>query len=243
MITLCVDTEQKDHLTRLIDLVRIKDLNGTEAWAAFSTPQRTKTFARKKVHWRTINFTAEEVKTYAILREKVQKKLFEQAVGSCAYCRRPVGHYGWAWHIEHVIPKSKSPSLTFDLNNLTVGCVHCNQWKGATVDKKVTGGQLPIINPVARGFVYTQHLTYVQISTESVCFAKYSTHSPTGTETYRLLSFAELERSFAINGMHAPTAALHDRLTRAMGAALKATDAGELVKLLGSLKSSIYRLP
>jgi 5-methylcytosine-specific restriction endonuclease McrA len=243
MISLCDNIDQRDHLTKLIKLVRTKQLNGGEAWSAFSSPSTTKYFDRKGVRWATIKFTKEEVKTYKTLREKAQKKIFERSIGCCAYCRRPVGHYGWAWHIEHVLPKSKRPALTFKLSNLTVGCVHCNQWKGARVDRAYKNGQLPIINPVSPGFIYSKHLTYVQISTESVCFAKYSTHSGPGIKTHDLLSFEELERSYAINGLHAPTAALHERLTRAMGAALTTAEGYELVKLLGSLKSSIYRLP
>jgi len=242
MRSLCENDGQRDHLAKLISLVSTRQLNGGEAWSAFSSPAKAKSFNRQGAHWKTINFTKEEIKTYEALREKTRKKLYERCIGCCAYCRRPVGHYGWAWHIEHVFPKSKRPSLAFELANLTVGCVHCNQWKGARVDKAFTQGQLPIINPVSPKFIYSQHLTYIQVSTESVCFAKYSTHSGLGVETYRLLSFEELERSYAINGMHAPTAALHERLTRAMGAALTAPEGRELVTLLGSLKSSIYRL-
>jgi hypothetical protein len=102
---------------------------------------------------------------------------------------------------------------------------------------------LPIINPLVPEFIYSNHLTYVQISTESLCFAKYSTHSDEGLKTYELLSFEELERAYAINGMHAPTAALHERLTRAMSAALTSPERRELIELLSGLKSSLYRLP
>lgn len=243
MRSLCINNDQREHLTKLIRLMRTKELNGGEAWSAFSSPARSKSFTRKNAHWRTINFSAEEVDTYKTLRTEVQEKLFKQCIGCCAYCRRPVGHYGWAWHIEHVLPKSKYPSLAFKLSNLTVGCVHCNQWKGARIDKRVSRRQLPIINPVVPGFVYSTHLTYVQISTESLCFAKYSTHSDEGLKTYEALSFEELERAYAINGMHAPTAALHERLTRVMCAAHTDSEDQKLAELLGDLKSSIYRLP
>ncbi|MDT8926010.1 HNH endonuclease [Pseudomonas taiwanensis] len=243
MRSLCTTAEQKEHLAKLLKLMRAKELNGGEAWSAFSSPAVSKTFTRKNAHWRTVNFTEDEVGTYKEIRKKVQEVLFERCLGCCAYCRRPVGHYGWAWHIEHVLPKSKYPSLAFKLANLTVGCVHCNQWKGARVDKKVSKRALPIINPIVPNFIYSSHLTYVQISTESLCFAKYSTHSGEGLKTYELLSFEELERAYAINGMHAPTAALHERLTRAMSAVLTSPEKRELVELLGGLKSSLYRLP
>lgn len=243
MKSLCKSDVQRAHLQKLIDLIRTKDLTGGEAWSAFSAPEKSKRFERKNVPARTFRFSVEEVSTYKALRKDLQVRLFDDCVGSCAYCRRPVGHYGWAWHIEHVIPKSKYPSMAFELSNLTVGCVHCNQWKGSRVDKKVMNKSLPIINPAMPGFIYSEHLSFVQISTESLCFAKYSTHSDPGVETYDLLSFKELERSYAINGMHAPTAALHERLTRVMSASLTTSKGQELVTLLGELKSAIYRLP
>lgn len=243
MKSLCVDDAQRQHLLKLIRLVRNKSLNGPEAWSAFSSPALSKVYLRNNVHWRTVNFLAEEIKTYKALRKKVQETLFERCLGCCAYCRRPVGHYGWAWHIEHVIPKSKYPADTFKLANLTVGCVHCNMWKGRRVDDKLASKVLPIINPVAAGFNYSNHLRYIQVSTESLCYAKYSTISKEGVKTYGLLSFSELERSYTINGLHAPSAALHERITKAIGARLSDVEGRELVKLLGDLKSSIYRIP
>lgn len=245
MKSLCADNYQHAHLAKLIDFIINNTLDPGEAWSAFSSPKEEKVFKRKNKPTKRIKFSPAEVNTYKLLRTKVQKKLFELSVGSCAYCRRPVGHYGWAWHIEHVLAKSKHPSLTFDLSNLTVGCVHCNQWKGARIDRKLSSKKLPIINPLAPGFIYSNHITYVQISTESVCFAKYSTHSDEGRETYKSLEFKELERAYAINGMHALTAALHDRLNRLMYVELTNSEGEgeELLKLLGSLKTSIYEIP
>lgn len=242
MKSLCND-DQKDHLEKLLSFISNNTLNGSEAWSVFSSPESSKKIIRNKNHYTTIQLTQDEIETYKDLRIRVKEKLFKKNLGCCAYCRRPVGHYGWAWHIEHVIPKSKYPSLTFELSNLTVGCVHCNQWKGARVDKKLKGKKLPIINPLDIDFVYPEHLTYVQISTESLCFAKYSTHSTEGRRTYELLSFEELERAYAINGMHAPTAALHERLTRLMYNNLADPEGQELIELLGDLKLSIYKIP
>lgn len=242
MKSLCVSDEQKNHLQKLIDLIGRNDLNGSEAWSAFSAPAPTKTFKRGNVVWREIDFSAAERKTYIELRQFVQNYLFNKCSGCCAYCRRPVGHYGWAWHIEHVLPKSKHSSLTFSLNNLTVGCVHCNQWKGSRVDRVLVGKTLPIINPSLPGFNYSAHLSYVQISTDSLSFAKYSHCSPEGAKTYEDLSFEELERSYAINGMHPPLASLHEKIERAIGVGLSAMEGQDLAELLFDLKQSIYKV-
>lgn len=243
MKTLCKNDTQRAHLLKLVRAIRAKDLNGTEAWSTFSAPEATKSIIRKKVLWRTLTFTAEEIKTYRELRAAVQKTLFNNCAGCCAYCRRPVGHYGWAWHIEHVLPKSKYPSLAFRLSNLTVGCVHCNQWKGVRVDGSVKNKTLPIVNPSEKGFNYSDHLSYVQVSTESLCFAKYAYFSPEGEKTYTSLSFSELERSLAINSMHPPSAALHERIDRAIGAGLSKSEGQDLVELMAELKHHIYRIP
>lgn len=242
MKSLCKTSDQKAHLKKLVDLIKHGDLDGGEAWSVFSAPAASMTFNRNKIFWRKIDFTAAERKTYKELRQTVQNHLFNKCSGSCAYCRRPVGHYGWAWHIEHVLPKSKHSSLTFTLSNLTVGCVHCNQWKGSRVDRFLVGNKLPIINPSLPGFSYSAHLSYVQISTDSLCFAKYSHCSPEGAKTYEDLSFEELERSYAINGMHPPLASLHDKLERAIGIGLSTIEGRELATLLFDLKQSIYKI-
>lgn len=242
MISLCTN-EQKDHLLKLTKLVSDKQLSGQEAWSAFSMPERVKKFKGERPRVKRFLFTQGEVKTYKILRQIAQNKLFERCGGSCSYCRRPVGHYGWAWHIEHVVPKSKYPAKAFLLSNLTVGCVHCNMWKGRSVDTHLTTQKLPIINPVEVGFQYSKHLNFVQIGTESLSFAKYFPHTKEGRETYDLLSFKELERAHAINGLDRSAAALYERITRGMQIGLSAAEGQQFAALLQQLKSSIYKLP
>lgn len=241
MKSLCSDCNQKSHLEKLNKLISDGTLDGTEAWSAFSAPKVIKVFTKNNSS-KKVSFTKEEVKTYEVLRKAVAKHLFEKCSGSCSYCRRPVGHYGWAWHIEHVFAKSTHPSSTFTLSNLTVGCVHCNQWKGRKVDRTFKGNALPIIDPSLPGFNYSSHLSYVQISTDSLCFTKYSSRSPEGTKTYENLKFEQLERCLAINGMHPPLASLHDRIEKAIRAGLSANEGQELVDLLFELKNSIYQI-
>ncbi len=242
MISLC-NEEQKEHLVKLTTLVRDKELSGQEAWSAFSKPERLKEFKGNRRRVKRFPFTAREVRTYKDLRQEVQNALFERCGGSCSYCRRPVGHYGWVWHIEHVLPKSKYPAKAFLLSNLTVGCVHCNMWKGSSVDRQLTTQELPIINPVELNFQYSRHMHFVQLGTESLSFAKYFPHTPEGRKTYELLSFNELERSHAINGLDGSAAALHERITRGMQLGLSAAEGQQLAALLQQLKTSIYSLP
>lgn len=242
MKSLCTDDSQRTHLLKLVNLVESKVLSGTDAWTAFAVPAETKTFKKKGEVPRTFQFSGEEVCTYQQLRRMVTQHLYKRNSGCCSYCRRPVGHYGWAWHIEHVFPKSQFPAHTFKLANLTVGCVHCNQWKGARVDRLIQRNRnFPIINPVVTNFRYSDHLRYLQVSTESLSFARYSTHSTEGRETYEKLSFDELERAHAIDGLNGTMAALHERINRAMGVGLSDDEGKEFLQLLSTLKSAMYR--
>lgn len=243
MKSLCASEQQRDHLLKLVDLLQKKTLTGTQAWAAFADPSPMKTFKLKNGKEKEFAFSLAERKTYSALRQAVQLKLYEQYGRACAYCRRPVGHYGYAWHIEHVLPKANYPTLTFELANLTVGCVHCNRWKGVKVDKYVKNKKLPIIDPVSSGFEYSKHLRYLQLSTEHMSLAKYAGISTKGKETYKLLRFDELERVHAINDLDGLLAALHSRLTQAMSSARHNLEGQAFVQLLGELNSAIYRNP
>jgi hypothetical protein len=242
MISLC-DTNQKGSLQRLLDLVADEKLSGTEAWSAFSAPAQLRKFKKKGAKERAFEFSESEIASYRGIRQLVKNRLFETCGGSCSYCRRPVGHYGWAWHIEHVFPKSAFASLTFSLSNLTVGCVHCNMWKGAAVDRKVKSKKLPIINPVSIPFSYSEHLKYLQFGTESMSFAKYFYLTDVGRETYKLLSFKEIERAHAIVGLDGAASALHERISKGIELGLSSDDGEELLSLMQRLKTSIFAVP
>ena len=242
MKSLC-SPAQRPPLLKLVKLVREKTLTGTQAWSAFAAPKATMKFKLKSGKEENFDFSLAERNAYKALREAVHTTLFQKHGRSCAYCRRPVGHYGYDWHIEHVLPKAHYSAHTFRLANLTVGCVHCNRWKGASVDNHIKKKVLPIINPLASDFKYSEHLRYLQLSTEEMSFAKYSPLSTSGTKTYQLSRLDELERAHVINSLDGLSAALHERLTRAMALGLAHTEAQQFLTLLGDLKSAIYRRP
>ena len=246
MKTIC-NEEQKAHLEALIDRVKKGEISAGEAWTAFSVPAATKKFKRKDINGKkveiAVKFALADRKSYKDIRAVVAQKLFAKHGKACIYCRRPVGHYGWSWHIEHVLPKSIYPTLTFDLENLAVGCVNCNMWKGVNVDKTVKNKTLPIINPLELSFDYSMHLQYLQISTEKLSFAKYKSVSPLGTATHKLLHFEELERFTAVNSLDGIAAGLNDRMTRALSTGMSLPNGDELVTLISDLRSAVYHRP
>lgn len=52
----------------------------------------------------------------------------------CAYCESRITHI-YPGDIEHIIPKSIYPRLTFTWSNLTLGCYWCNNKKSNFLDK------------------------------------------------------------------------------------------------------------
>jgi hypothetical protein len=237
MKSLCKSGAETQALDKLLTLVSSGRVKGTEAWALFSQPMQTKTLNSPP---RTFNFSPDEVDIFKELRRRTSALLYERFYRACAYCRRPVGHYGYSWHIEHVIPKSHHSQGTFDLSNLAVGCVDCNRWKGVRVDKQYNG-ILPIINPVGSGFRYGKHMHYVHFSTEEICFAKYLPQDEKGKVTYKRLSFEEIERATMIDSMNELVSRLHMRIDRILGSASENDSSSGLASLLVELKSAIYR--
>lgn len=71
----------------------------------------------------------------------IKKVLLEETHGKCAYCESKITHIDYA-DIEHILPKSKFPELTFSWRNLTISCRKCNLNKSDYYDKEMT-----ILNP------------------------------------------------------------------------------------------------
>lgn len=61
--------------------------------------------------------------------------------GKCAYCESKVRHIV-SGDIEHIVPKSRRPDLTFAWDNLTLACPICNTSKGSHWEEAG-----PLLNP------------------------------------------------------------------------------------------------
>ncbi|WP_081659383.1 MULTISPECIES: HNH endonuclease [Ralstonia] len=91
--------------------------------------------------------TSDEIEGLKSLKKRVVERLERKHHRACAYCRRPVGHYGYGWNIEHVYPKASFPEDTFSLRNFTIACVDCNRWKAARGDHQCLPKDSPLSNP------------------------------------------------------------------------------------------------
>ena len=65
------------------------------------------------------------------LTDQEKYYLWNSQGGRCARseCRAPLDQRSMT--IEHVVPKSQAPGLTWDIRNMTVLCMDCNRKKGA----------------------------------------------------------------------------------------------------------------
>jgi 5-methylcytosine-specific restriction endonuclease McrA len=65
------------------------------------------------------------------LTDQEKYYLWNSQGGKCARteCRTPLDQRSMT--IEHVVPKSQAPALTWDIRNMTILCMDCNRKKGA----------------------------------------------------------------------------------------------------------------
>ena len=89
-----------------------------------------------------INTADDNIKTSEIVsdfwsgrgKETLKRELIKMMGSCCCYCENHVRFS--AAHIEHRLPKSKFPDLTFDYNNLHYSCSVCNTKKLDKHDEK-----------------------------------------------------------------------------------------------------------
>ncbi|RQV76633.1 hypothetical protein DF018_02240 [Burkholderia cenocepacia] len=58
-------------------------------------------------------------------RADIKKTLLEETHGKCAYCESKLRHIAYG-DVEHIVPKSSTPALSFCWPNLTLACDICN---------------------------------------------------------------------------------------------------------------------
>lgn len=65
---------------------------------------------------------------------EIKNAVKEETKCKCVYCESMITHQ-YPGDVEHIIPKSVYPRLTFTWNNLSFVCYWCNNNKRATIDK------------------------------------------------------------------------------------------------------------
>ena len=106
---------------------------------------------RKATQWSSKLLMARTAKARKAAESKyrnkqIKKLLAKSFFGKCAYCESHITHVDYG-HIEHFVPKSLEPSLTFQWSNLFLACGICNgpAHKGDKFPESEDGG--PLVNP------------------------------------------------------------------------------------------------
>src|SRR5436853_4660489 len=63
--------------------------------------------------------------------DDIKQALLAETYGKCAYCESKIRHITYG-DIEHIVPKSVDPSLSYEWDNLTLACDVCNTEKVIT---------------------------------------------------------------------------------------------------------------
>ncbi len=98
--------------------------------------QQEMDFIKNKLSEKNFNHKSWSDVDLNIIKESIKRHYHSVQGGVCPYCKRQLNStHGRHWDIEHIIPRSQTPSFMFEPKNLCMSCVDCNSEKS---DKKVT---------------------------------------------------------------------------------------------------------
>lgn len=146
------------------------------------------------------------------LKQRIRRLHFKLQKDQCCYCRKSLtGEFNMVIDVEHVLPQSVFPDLTFDPVNLSVACKRCNllikkdDWSfvgglnalHVTVKRHRTD-TYEIIHPNLD--IYERHIEVLEARAAGVQVKKYRTLDAKGERTYhffelKLIEIARLDRA------------------------------------------------
>jgi len=131
---------------------------------------------------------------------KIKDFHFERVSKKCCYCRRSLEDASIEADREHIVPKRKKKSLSFDIFNLSLACKRCNMtYKGEKtdhiVDFETIEADLRNSNryriPHPNIDIYEDHLVRISVQFGARQFTSYERKTPQG---YFLYDFVRLDR-------------------------------------------------
>ncbi|WP_397324933.1 HNH endonuclease [Pantoea agglomerans] len=193
--------EEKIILRKIIDYIENNINHRTsDIWGCFSKPQLKKIIKDNTGKEHELTFSKLDVKGLKSIKGKLIKLLSSNCFNRCSYCKRPIGNYGWSWHIEHIKCKEHFRDLTFTLNNLTMACVDCNYRKASSIDAHNLSHK--IIDPNANNYKYSNHLKMNIFGTDSLIMLKFNKIDDIGIDTYEYLQFKKIEYSTTLRSIN-----------------------------------------
>lgn len=225
-------------LTILESLIAKKTLTAVDAWRVFSYPMNPVKLQKDQAAVKLFNDAQSDA--LIALKEALRNTLDDRSDRRCVYCKRAKGNHGFSWHVEHILGKTRNPLLIFDLSNLAAACGDCNMIKNNSVDQSRTA--YDIINPNAKNFDYSSHLSFFQMSTEKLHVLRYKTHSNEGRATYKKLKFSVLERVEALESLDSEIFRMNQKIRNAIEyyVNLERDPKAEIANFLDRLKTEMF---
>jgi len=75
------------------------------------------------------------------------RTVWDRANRRCEYCHMPESAYASSFHADHIVARQRGGESS--LENLALGCIHCNQRKGPNIAGRdpETGEVVPLFDP------------------------------------------------------------------------------------------------
>jgi hypothetical protein len=131
------------------------------------------------------------------LREQIE----QAGCGQCSYCQTQEANSGIPLSFEHIVPRSKGGSTTFE--NVCLACRPCNEFKSASTDgiDSLTETKVTLFNP--RLQVWAKHFSWSEDGT------KVKGNTATGRVTVMVLrmnhaAIVAARRRWVLSGWHPP---------------------------------------
>lgn len=158
------------------------------------------------------------------LRDKIKDYFLSLPLASCSYCSRSlVGEFKMVIDTEHILPKSKYPDLTYDIQNLNISCRRCN------MNYKKSKTDFIVNEPLTSNFfesehykfihpnldIYSEHLNLIIFQFSSLKYIKYirvnSSTKGIYTYDYFKLKFLEIKHIDNAQGLQS-TISISDKI-------------------------------
>ncbi|EPX2489588.1 TPA: HNH endonuclease [Klebsiella michiganensis] len=233
-----LNSNERGVIKRLVDYVANNPTHKTsDIWSCFSRPELSRKISDNLGVKHDITFSKIEKDSLASAKIKLTKYLAKICLNRCSYCKRPMGNYGWSWHIEHVKCKQHHRNATFLLENFTLACVDCNYRKASGVDRPNRFSD--IINPNSVDFNYKNHLKMNIHGNEVILSLSFFIIDRLGSNTYELLKLKNLEYSTTLRSINQSIDILLGDIDRVLIEEPKDENEERLMSLLNELKTNL----
>ncbi|KUP92874.1 HNH endonuclease [Tritonibacter horizontis] len=151
--------------------------------------------------WKHESFNDPVKTNLGTVKVKIKNFHFERVSRKCCYCRRSLEDASIETDREHIVPKGKKKSLSYDIFNLSLACKRCNMtYKGEKVDHIVDVDTIEsdlrnpdrYLIPHPNIHSYEDHLIRISVQYGAQQFTSYRRITPQGQFLYDFVRLDKL---------------------------------------------------